>query len=61
MAAIDLGYQMTQSARAGYLTVGNQIEHVVAFNELQASALQPSQALPDRDEWYKAEDFLENL
>jgi hypothetical protein len=31
---IDLGYQMTISARAGYPTVENKIEHLVAFNEL---------------------------
>jgi len=31
---ITLGYQMTISARAGYPTVENKIEHLVAFNEL---------------------------
>jgi hypothetical protein len=30
-----MGYQMTISARAGYPTVENKIEHLVAFNELQ--------------------------
>jgi len=31
---IGLGYQMTISARAGYPTVENKIEHLVAFNEI---------------------------
>ena len=45
---INLGYQMTISARAGYPAVGNKIEHVVAFNELQHQLYNQMLHLPDR-------------
>ena len=58
---IDLGYQMTISARAGYPAVGNKIEHVVAFNELQHQLYQQIRHCQTKDEWYTVEEFLEGL
>jgi hypothetical protein len=58
---INLGYQMTISARAGYPTVGNKIEHLVAFNELQHHLYNQVMHCQTGDEWYKVEEFLENL
>jgi hypothetical protein len=52
---------MTISARAGYPALGNKIEHLVAFLELQHQLY--NQMLPCRtkDEWYKVDEFLEEL
>ena len=58
---IDLGYQMTICARAGYPTVENKIEHLVAFNELQHQLYNQVRHCRTKDEWYKVEEFLENL
>jgi hypothetical protein len=58
---IDLGYQMTISARAGYPTVENKIEHLVAFNELQHQLYNQMLHCQTNDEWYKVEELLENL
>lgn len=58
---INLGYQMTISARAGYPTVENKIEHLVAFNELQHQLYNQMLHCQTNDEWYKVEDLLENL
>jgi len=58
---IDLGYQMTISARAGYPTVGNEIEHLVAFNEMQHQLYNQVRHCQTGDEWYKVEKLLENL
>jgi hypothetical protein len=58
---INLGYQMTISARAGYPTVENKIEHLVAFNELQHQLYNQMLHCQTNDEWYKSEDLLENL
>jgi hypothetical protein len=58
---IDLGYQMTISARAGYPTVENKIEHLVAFNELQHQLYNQVRHCQTNDEWYKVDEFLENL
>jgi hypothetical protein len=58
---INLGYQMTISARARYPTVGNKIEHLVAFNELQHDLYNQVMHCQMADEWYKVEEFLENL
>jgi len=58
---IDLGYHMTISARAGYPTVENKIEHLVAFNELQHQLYNQVRHCQTNDEWYKVEVFLENL
>jgi len=58
---IDLGYQMTISARAGYPTVENKIEHLVAFNELQHKLYNQMLHCQTNDEWYKVEELLENL
>ncbi len=58
---INLGYQMTISARAGYPTVENKIEHLVAFNELQHQLYNQMLHTQTNDEWYKVEELLENL
>jgi hypothetical protein len=58
---INLGYQMTISARAGYPTVENKIEHLVAFNELQHQLYNQMLHCQTNDEWYKIEELLENL
>jgi hypothetical protein len=58
---IDLGYQMTISARAGYPTVENKIEHLVAFNELQHQLYNQMLHCQTNDEWYKVEELLENF
>jgi hypothetical protein len=58
---IRLGYEMTVGARAGYPTVGNKIEHLVAFNELQHQLYNQMLHCHTNDEWYKAEELLENL
>lgn len=58
---IDLGYQMTVSARAGYPTVENKIEHLVSFNELQHQLYSQVRRCQIGDEWYKVEELLENL
>jgi len=52
---------MTISARAGYPTVVNKIEHLVAFNELQHQLYNQKLHCQTNDEWYKAEELLENL
>jgi hypothetical protein len=58
---INLGYQMTISARAGYPAVENKIEHLVAFNELQHQLYNQVLHSLTNDEWYKVEVLLENL
>lgn len=58
---IRLGYEMTISARAGYPTVENKIEHLVAFNELQHHLYNQMLHCQTNDEWYKVEELLENL
>jgi hypothetical protein len=58
---INLGYQMTVSARNGYPTVQNNIEHLVAFNELQHQLYNQMLHCQTNDEWYKVKEFLENL
>jgi hypothetical protein len=58
---INLGYQMTISARGGYPTVQNKIEHLVAFNELQHQIYNQMLHCQTNDEWYKVEELLENL
>lgn len=58
---IRLGYQMTISARAGYPTVDNKIEHLVAFNELQHQLYNQMLHCQTNDEWHKVEELLENL
>ena len=58
---LHLGYQMTVSARAGYPAVGNKIEHLVAFNELQHQLYQQMLHCETNDEWYKVEQLLENF
>ena len=58
---IDLGYQMTISARAGYPTVKNKIEHLVAFNEMQHQLYNQVRHCQTSDEWYRVEELLENL
>ncbi len=58
---MDLGYQMTISARAGYPAVGNKIEHLVAFNELQHQLYNQMLHCQTKNEWYKVEEFLEGL
>jgi len=58
---IKLGYEMTVSARAGYPMVENKIEHLVAFNELQHQLYNQMLHCQTNDEWYKAEELLENL
>lgn len=58
---IDLGYQMTVSARNGYPTLENKIEHLVAFNELQHQLYNQMLHSQTNDEWYKVEELLENL
>jgi hypothetical protein len=58
---LDLGSRMTISARAGYPTVENKIEHLVAFNELQHQLYNQMLHCQTNDEWYKVEDLLENL
>jgi hypothetical protein len=52
---------MTISARAGYPTVENKIERLVAFNELQHQLYNQVLRCQRGDEWYKVEEFLENL
>ena len=49
------------SARAGYPTVENKIEHLVAFNELQHQLYNQMLHCQRNDEWYKVEELLENL
>jgi hypothetical protein len=58
---INLGYQMTISARGGYPTVQNEIEHLVAFNELQHQLYNQMLHCQTNDAWYKVEELLENL
>src|ERR1039458_1834587 len=58
---INLGYQMTISARGGYPTVDNNIAHLVAFNELQHKLYNQMLHCQTNDEWYKVEELLENL
>src|SRR5215469_2976230 len=58
---IELGYNMTVSARTGYPTVENKIEHLVAFNELQHKLYNQMLHCQTNDEWYKVEELLENL
>jgi hypothetical protein len=58
---IELGSQMTVSARVGYPTVENKIEHLVAFNELQHQLYNQMLHCQTNDEWYKVEELLENL
>jgi hypothetical protein len=58
---LRLGYEMTVSARAGYPAVGNKIEHLVAFNELQHKLYQQMLHCETNDEWYKVEQLLENF
>ena len=58
---INLGSQMTISARGGYPTVENKIEHLVAFNELQHQLYNQMLHCQTNDEWYKVEELLENL
>lgn len=58
---INLGYQLTISARGGYPTVDNKIEHLVAFNELQHQLYNQMLHCQTSEEWYKAEELLENL
>ena len=58
---MDLGYQLTISARAGYPAVGNKIEHLVAFNELQHQLYNQMRHCQTKDEWYKVEEYLEGL
>jgi hypothetical protein len=58
---IRLGYNMTISARAGYPTVQNKIEHPVAFNELQHQLYNQMLHSQTNDEWYKVDELLENL
>ena len=52
---------MTISARGGYPTVENKIEYVVAFNELQHQLYNQMLHCQTNDEWYNAEELLENL
>jgi hypothetical protein len=58
---INLGYQMTISARGGYPLVQNKIQHLVAFNELQHQLYNQMRHCQTNDEWYKVEELLENL
>ena len=58
---IELDSQMTVSARVGYPTVENKIEHLVAFNELQHQLYNQMLHCQTNDEWYKVEELLENL
>ena len=58
---IELGYHMTVSARVGYPTVENKIEHLVAFNELQHQLYNQMLHCQTNDEWYKVEELLENM
>jgi len=58
---INLGSQMTISARGGYPTVQNNIEHLVAFNELQHKLYHQMLHCQTNNEWYKVEELLENL
>jgi hypothetical protein len=52
---------MTVSARAGYPTLQNKIEHLVAFNELQHQLYDQMLHGQTNDEWFKAKELLENL
>jgi hypothetical protein len=58
---MDLGSRMTISARGGYPAVGNKIEHLVAFNELQHQLYNQMRHYQTNNEWYKIEELLENL
>ena len=58
---LELGYHMTVSARAGYPAVENKMEYLVAFNELQHQLYNQMLHCQTGDEWYKAEELLENL
>lgn len=58
---INLGYQLTISARGGYPTVDNKIEHLVAFNELQHQLYNQMLHCQTNEEWYKVEELVENL
>ena len=58
---MDLGYQMTISARGGYPTVQNNIEHLVAFNELQHKLYNQMLHCQTNNEWYKVEELLETF
>ena len=57
----NLGYQMTVAARGGYPAVENKIQLLVAFNELQHKLYNQMVHFHRNDEWYKVEEFLENL
>ena len=56
-----LGYQMTISARVGYPTLENRIEHLVAFNEMQHQLYNYVRHCRTKDQWNTVEDFLEGL
>jgi hypothetical protein len=58
---INLGYQMTISARDGYPRVQNKIEHLVAFNEVQHQLYNQMLHCQTNNEWHKVEELLENL
>lgn len=58
---INLGDQMTVSARAAYRAVQNKIEQLVAFNELQHQLYNQMLHCRTHDEWYTVEELLENL
>ena len=58
---INLGYQMTVSARGGYPKVQNNMEHLVAFHELQHQLYNQMLHCQTNDEWYKVEELVENL
>ena len=51
---------MTISARAAYPTIGNDFEHLVAFNEMQHQ-LYNYMRHPQQKEQWQIEDFLEAL
>ena len=55
---IELGSQMTVSARVGYPTVENKIEHLVAFNELQHQLYNQMLHCQTNDEWYKVRGVI---
>jgi hypothetical protein len=56
----ELGFQMTISARAGYPTVENRIQHLVAFNEMQHQ-LYNYMRHPQQHERWQIEYFLQAL
>jgi hypothetical protein len=58
---IRLGYEITISARGGYPTVQNKIEHLVAFNQLQHQLYNQMLHCQTNDEWHKVEELLENF